>query len=71
MSGDSPDYQLNKKKDEDVNLLVPEKVKGPIATAASAGVVTIVSEAPSETPVSALEEKLLNHEKEESKVSSN
>lgn len=67
MSGDSPDYQLQKKKDEETNLLVPEKVKGPIAAAAGTGAVAIITEAPSDLPTD-LEEKLLSQDKKDSKV---
>ncbi|KOB76704.1 Serine/threonine-protein kinase rio2, partial [Operophtera brumata] len=60
MSGDSSDLQGHKRKDEEASLLVPERLKGPIATAASAGTVAAIAEAPSET--ADLDEKLLKHD---------
>lgn len=59
MSGDSSD--LLKKKDEETSLLVPERLKGPIATVASAGTAATIPEAPSET--ADLEDKLLKRDK--------
>lgn len=64
MSGDSSD--LHKKKDEEAALLVPERLKGPIATVASAGTAAAIAEMPSET--ADLEEKLLKRDNEESNV---
>lgn len=64
MSGDSSD--LHKKKDEEASLLVPERLKGPIATVASAGTAATIAEVPSET--SDLEEKLLKRDNGDNKV---
>lgn len=61
MSGDSPDFQLHKKKEEESNLLMPERLKGPIATVASAGTVSTVIDAPSEASTDS-EDKLLKHD---------
>ncbi|XP_053623931.1 uncharacterized protein LOC128682917 isoform X2 [Plodia interpunctella] len=46
MSGDSPDYDLYKKKEEESNLLVPERSKAPLATIASAGVAAAAVDLP-------------------------
>ncbi|XP_049886302.1 uncharacterized protein LOC126380743 [Pectinophora gossypiella] len=44
MSGDSPNHHPFKKKEEESNLLVLDKPKGPIATAASAGATVVTLE---------------------------
>lgn len=49
MSGDSPHPQPFKKKEEETNLLILERPKGPIATAASAGAAVATIEAVQET----------------------
>lgn len=59
MSGDSSD--LHKKKEEEASLLVPERLKGPIATVASAGTAATIAGAPLENID--LEDKLLKREK--------
>nr|XP_013189360.1 unnamed protein product [Amyelois transitella] len=70
MSGDSPDYDLYKKKEEEANLLIPERSKAPLATIASAEVAAAaVDVQPPENVGSIPDEKqeLLKFDKDETK----
>lgn len=73
MSGDSPDFQPHKKKEEETDLLMPERTKAPIASIATAGTALSASEMPSDsTATENAEEKqeFIRHDKkEDSKVS--
>lgn len=71
MSGDSPDYDLYKKKEEESNLLVPERSKAPLATIASAGVAAAAVDLPPPDCVGTEPEEkqeFLKFEKDENKV---
>ncbi|CAH0578041.1 unnamed protein product [Chrysodeixis includens] len=71
MSGDSPDFQPHKKKEEETDLLMPERTKAPIASIASVGTAVGAPEAPTDsTATGNTEEKqeFIRHDnKEESK----
>ncbi|KAJ8737044.1 hypothetical protein PYW07_000315 [Mythimna separata] len=49
MSGDSPDFQPHKKKEEETELLMPDRTKVPIASIATAGTAVGASEVPSDS----------------------
>ncbi|KAJ8737767.1 hypothetical protein PYW08_000362 [Mythimna loreyi] len=49
MSGDSPDFQPHKKKEEETDLLMPDRTKVPIASIATAGTALGASEVPSDS----------------------
>ncbi|XP_035431698.1 uncharacterized protein LOC118263676 isoform X2 [Spodoptera frugiperda] len=68
MSGDSPDYQLHKKKEGETDLLMPERTKAPIASIASAGTALAATDVPSDSTITAnAEEKqeFIRHDKKE------
>lgn len=72
MSGDSPDFQPHKKKEEETDLLMPERTKAPIASITTAGTALGASEVPGDSTATNAEEKqeFIRHDKmEESKVS--
>lgn len=68
MSGDSPDFQPHKKKEEETDLLMPERTKAPIASIATAGTALGASDVPLDsTATGNAEEKqeFIRHDKKE------
>ncbi|KAH9637328.1 hypothetical protein HF086_006972 [Spodoptera exigua] len=68
MSGDSPDYQPHKKKEEETDLLMPERTKAPIASIATAGTALATTDVTSDSTVTGnAEEKqeFIRHDKKD------
>ncbi|XP_022835820.1 uncharacterized protein LOC111363243 [Spodoptera litura] len=68
MSGDSPDYQLHKKKEEETDLLMPERTKAPITSIATAGSALAATEVPSDSTVTGKPEEkqeFIRHDKKD------
>nr|XP_021192486.2 uncharacterized protein LOC110377794 isoform X2 [Helicoverpa armigera] len=66
MSGDSPDFQPHKKKEEETDLLMPERTKVPIASIAAAGTAVGASDVPSDSTGNAEEkQEFIRHDSKE------
>ncbi|XP_075990819.1 uncharacterized protein LOC142986283 isoform X2 [Anticarsia gemmatalis] len=68
MSGDSPDFKPHKKKEEETDLLMPDKTRPPITTIAAAGTAVASSEVPTDSTEKPEEkQEFIKRDKEETK----